>query len=109
MSCLAQCPGLLGRRGGHIIFFQRASAAGSTCHKPNDVSGEIPPELDAAKEDDGPLADDDEVVLDALVVDEFALLEEGHLDLCVADALGDGGHASCATERTDSRAGCDRG
>lgn len=56
--------------------------------------------------DDEPFADDDKVVLDALVVDVFALLEEGNLDLGVADALGCSGHTSCATERTDSRAGC---
>jgi hypothetical protein len=57
--------------------------------------------------DDEPFADDDKVVLDALVVDVFTLLEEGNLDLGVTDALGGGGHTSCATERTDSRAGCD--
>lgn len=100
----------MGRRGGHIIFFQTASAADSTCRsserrqRGNFYWNSGP----KGKKDDEPFADDDEVVLDALVVDEFALLEEGHLDLGVTNALGDGGHASCATERTDSGAGCDR-
>ena len=40
-----------------------------------------------------PLADDSKVILDALVVDVGALLEEGHGDLLVADAFRNGGHA----------------
>ena len=52
---------------------------------------------------DAPLTDDNEVVLDALVVDECALLEKRHGDFGVADAGCSCGHAlSEALEGGDS-------
>lgn len=49
---------------------------------------------DDKSEKDAPLADNDKVVFDALVVDVRVLLEERHRDLGIANpAFSDSGHA----------------
>lgn len=48
----------------------------------------------AQKERYAPRADDLQIIFNALVIDEGALLEKGHGDFLVADSGGSGGHAS---------------